>query len=245
MRSGWRLRRAEGGSWIKVLSCKWVQGRGRPDGRRRPHPASPTALRARERSRAVGVCRPPWHSFGGCGGSGAERSGFNLLASSVPAGFGQSRTGLRPAAPRRAGGASLSDRSRQAPIGHEIEAFLSPWEEDWRLSGKGKPWHLPREAAGGGPVAERSEERLVEGASLRLGGTIGQLQAQWMGLAPSTNRSTAGLRRPRRSVPLPPLRGGGERFVFQPRAGRETAVCSGLEKWLLTHGSGSENQALA
>ena len=25
--------------------------------------------------------------------------------------------------------------------------------------------YLPREAAGGGPVAERSEERLVEGAS--------------------------------------------------------------------------------
>jgi hypothetical protein len=52
--------------------------------------------------------------------------------------------------------------------------------------------YLPRAAAGGGPSAERSEERMVEGASLTLGGSIALFLALRMGLAPSTTRSSAG-----------------------------------------------------
>ena len=46
-------------------------------------------------------------------------------------------------------------------------------------------------SGGGGPDAERSEERLVEGASRKLRGWIAGL-ALCVGLAPSTTRSAAG-----------------------------------------------------
>jgi hypothetical protein len=36
----------------------------------------------------------------------------------------------------------LTRRSRQAPIGHEIEAFLSPWEEDALHSQLGREHQL-------------------------------------------------------------------------------------------------------
>ena len=67
--------------------------------------------------------------------------------------------------------------------------------------------YLPREAAGGGPEAERSEEPRVEGASLKLGGSNGQPLAQQMGLAPSTTGSAAGGPPPAIAVAMGEVRG--------------------------------------
>jgi hypothetical protein len=56
---------------------------------------------------------------------------------------------------RRGGAVSIS---RQAPIGHEIEAFFSPWEEEHRRSGK--RFFPPRSGGSGG-----GGERQVGGRS--------------------------------------------------------------------------------
>jgi len=85
----------------------------------------------------------------------------------------------------------------------ELEAFY----------GGTRTAYLPREAAGGGPVAERSEERLVERESLLTAVRAGLLspsaddRSALPAAFPSHPRSSAGVRRLRRAVP--PSRAAG------------------------------------
>ena len=55
------------------------------------------------------------------------------------------------------------DDIHAAVMGRPTDEVIAEIRQDLGLEGEAP--HLPREAAGGGPLAERSEERVVEGAS--------------------------------------------------------------------------------